>query len=94
MYRTLSELRQSVDRLIAEQGANAPCASFIFTQEDVFYYPKNEDGFPDLDNPTNLNADDTDEVLVDVGGCDWIYEQILEVIEDSVKSQVRKSASV
>lgn len=85
MYRTLAELKKSVENLIDQQGANAPCASFIFTKEDVFYYPIGEDGFENLDEQVKLSDFDTDDVLTELGGCDYIYEQVFEIIDDEVK---------
>ena len=93
MYRTLSELRNSIDNLIQQQGENAPCASFVFTKEDVFFYPKDENGIEDLDTQVHLNAEDTDDVLLELGGCDYIYEQVFEVIEDEVKRVRNKVTS-
>jgi len=43
MNRTLQQLKESVDRLIEQQGANASCAAFIFTKEDVFEMDENGD---------------------------------------------------
>jgi hypothetical protein len=93
MYRTLSELRNSIDNLIQQQGENAPCAAFVFTKEDVFFYPKDENGIEDLDTQEYLNAEDTDDVLTEVGGCDYIYEQVFEVIEDEVRRVLNKVAA-
>jgi hypothetical protein len=79
MFRTLSELRDSVNQMIDAQGENAPCAAFVFTQHDVFEF--NEE----------TNQDDyfsslfTQDVLADVGGSSYIYEQIGEVIDDSIR---------
>ena len=92
MYRTLAELRDSVNRMIDEQGDNAPCAGFVFTKDDVFHYGVDEDGFPNLDVTYHLNDEDTDEVLTEVGGCDYIYEQILEIIDDEVRRVRNKKA--
>ena len=89
MYRTLSELRDSVNRLIDEQGVHAPCAAFVFTKNDVFVV-NYEDG--DLVEEY-LNAENTDDVLTEVGGCDYIYEQIGEVIDDEVRRVRNKVAS-
>ena len=36
MYRTLSELRDTINQLIESQGEDAGCAAFVFTQNDVF----------------------------------------------------------
>ena len=90
MYRTLSQLRDSINSMIEQQGEDAPCAAFVFTKNDVIYYENGEDGFPDLNEEKFLNDDDTDEVLVEVGGCDYIYEQVCEIIEDEV-SQIGRA---
>ena len=71
--------------MIESQGESAPCAAFVFTKEDVFYYPKDENGIEDLDTQENLNDEDTDDVLTELGGCDYIYEQVFEIIEDEVR---------
>ncbi len=84
MYRTLSELRNSIDQLIEQQGENATCAAFIFTKNDVLYYDAGEDGFPDFNEEKFLNDEDTDFVLNQVGETDWIYEQVNEIIEDEI----------
>ena len=92
MYRTLSELRDSINQMIECQGENAPCAAFVFTKEDVFYYPKDENGIENLDEQVHLNVEDTDEVLLELGGCDYIYEQVFEIIDDEVR-RVRNKVS-
>jgi len=85
MYRTLSQLRDSINNLIETQGEDAPVAAFVFTKNDVIYYDNGEDGFPDLNVEKFLNDDDTDEVLIELGGCDYIYEQVNEIIDDEVR---------
>ena len=79
MYRTLSELRDTVNRLIESQGEDAACAAFVFTQNDVFEY--NEEMTEETYFPTLF----TQDVLADVGGCDYIYEQVGEVIDDAIR---------
>jgi transcriptional/translational regulatory protein YebC/TACO1 len=82
MYRTLSELRDSINQLIEQQGENAPCAAFVFTKHDVFEFNEEtnqEDYFSSLF---------TQDVLADVGGSSYIYEQVGEMIDDSIR--VRK----
>ena len=79
MYRTLSELRDTINQLIESQGENTGCAAFVFTQHDVFEYngeDNQEQYFPTLF---------TQDVLADVGGSDYIYEQIGEVIDDAIR---------
>ena len=79
MYRTLSELRDTLNKMIESQGEDAPCAAFVFTKHDVFEY--NEE----------TNQDDyfstlfTQDVLCDVGGSSYIYEQVGEMIDDYVR---------
>ena len=79
MYRTLSELRDSINQMIESQGENAGCAAFVFTQHDVFEYNEEtnqEDYFPTLF---------TQDVLADVGGSSYIYEQVGEMIDDAIR---------
>jgi hypothetical protein len=79
MYRTLSELRDSINQLIESQGENAACAAFVFTQHDVFEFNEEtnqDDYFPSLF---------TQDVLADVGGSDYIYEQVGEMIDDAIR---------
>jgi transcriptional/translational regulatory protein YebC/TACO1 len=79
MYRTLGELRDSLDRMIESQGENAGCAAFVFTQHDVFEF--NEETNQDDYFPTLF----TQDVLADVGGSSYIYEQVGEVIDDAIR---------
>lgn len=79
MYRTLSEFRDSINQLIEQQGEDAICAGFVFTKEDVFEYD------PETDRVNCFSTLFTHDVLADVGGCDYIYEQIGEVIEDAIR---------
>ena len=89
MYRTLSDLRNRIDQLIVEQGEDAPCAAFVFTKNDVFVANYDEGDIVE----EYLNVEDTDDVLTEVGGCDYIYEQIGEVIDDEVR-RVRNKQTV
>lgn len=79
MYRTLSELRDSINQMIEQQGENAGCAAFVFTQNDVFEF--NEDTNQDDYFPVIF----TEDVLADVGGSSYIYEQVGEMIDDSIR---------
>jgi hypothetical protein len=94
MYRSLATLRHQITKLIEEQGEDAPCAAFVFTKNDVFYYEDGEDGFPDLDEEKRLSDDDTDDVLIEVGCNDYIYEQVNDIIEDEVRRVRRKKLEV
>jgi len=87
MYRTLSELRNSIDKMIESQGENAPCAAFVFTQEDVFEFV---DGVENEEKHFPLVF--SQDVLADVGGSSYIYEQVGEMIDGSIS--YRKNLSV
>ena len=89
MYRTLSQLQSSIQELINEQGENAPVAAFVFTKNDVMYYEDGDDGFPDFNVEKFLSDEYTDDVLLNLGECDYIYEQVNEIIEDEV-NRIRK----
>ena len=77
MFRTLSELRDSINSMIESQGENAPCAAFVFTQHDVF--ENDED-----DQEVYFSSLFTQDVPADVGGSDYIYEQVGEMIDDAI----------
>jgi hypothetical protein len=89
MYRTLADLRNSIDQLIADLGENAPCAGFVFTKYDVTYNELDEDGWESGDE-TFLNEEDTDRVLYGVGESDWVYEKIGEMIREEMTPYVDK----
>ena len=79
MARTLQQLKESVEKLIAQQGEDAPCAAFIFTQEDVF-----ETDEDTLDH-NHLPLEDAEQVLDEIEGFDYIYEQVFECIDDEIR---------
>jgi len=81
MFRTLSELRDSINAMIDAQGEDAPVAAFVFTKEDVFEY--NEDNNQEEYFSTLF----TQDVLADVGGSSYIYEQVGEFIDDSIRQR-------
>lgn len=78
MYRTLSQLRDSINLLIEQQGEDAGCAAFVFTQDDVFEFDANY-------NEVRFSKELTEDVLCDVGGSSYIYEQVGEMIDDAIR---------
>lgn len=84
MFRTLSELRDSINNLIDDLGEDATCASFVFTKQDVFAWDNEEEVY--------FSPVFTEDVLADVGGSDYIYEQIGEMIDDAIS--VRKNLPI
>jgi hypothetical protein len=77
MTRTLQQLKESVDRLIEQQGAEASCAALIFTKEDVFVM--NDDG-----EEVYFDEEITDQVLNDLDGTDYLIEKAFDCISDYI----------
>ena len=77
MNRTLQQLKESVDRLIEQQGADASCAAFIFTKEDVFVM--NDDG-----EEVYFDEEITNKVLNDLDETDYILEKAFDCITDYI----------
>jgi hypothetical protein len=78
MNRTLQQLKESVDRLIEQQGAEASCAALIFTKEDVFEMDENGE-------EVYCSEEITNKVLNDLDETDYLIEQAFNCIEDALK---------
>ena len=84
MYCTLWQLRDSINRKIAEQGESAPVAAFIFTRDDVTTQDDDCNEGAGLDGLI-------EEVLIGVGDSDHIYSQVLERIDAEIKEVLRQT---
>jgi len=82
MNRTLQQLKESVERLIEQQGAEASCAAFIFTKEDVF--EMDDDG-----NEVHCDVKITNKVLNDLDETDYVLEKAFDCIEDYIKEHTK-----
>ena len=79
MARTLQQLKESVDRLIEQQGADAPVAAFIFTGEDVFLMDDNGD---QVTQPREI----AEKVLNNVeDDYDYLYSEIFDCIDNELR---------
>lgn len=79
MARTLQQLKESVDRLIQQQGANAPVAAFIFTGDDVFVMDDNG-------NQVTQPLEIAEQVLNSVeDDYDYLYEEIFNCIDNELR---------
>jgi hypothetical protein len=78
MNRTLQQLKESVEKLIEQQGAEASCAAFIFTKEDVYD-----------DNGVYFSEEITKKVLNDLNGTDSILEKAFGCLEDYIKEHTK-----
>lgn len=85
MARTLSQLKESIENLIQNQGPDAPVAAFIFTNEDVCE-------FDDECNPQYLPIETAEKVLDAVeSDYDHLYSEIFDCIEEQIQ-EVKKNA--
>jgi len=84
MNRTLQQLKESVERLIEQQGADASCAALIFTKEDVFNL--DDDG-----NPVYCSEEIVDQVLDDLDGTDYLIEKAFDCITDYIGDYIKES---
>ena len=91
MYYTLSQLRDSINQKIAEQGEAAPVAAFIFTgndvvTEDLARYELDVNGSIRANDCNEITYSDgvIQEVLIGIGDSDYIYE----VIEDKIQIEI------
>jgi hypothetical protein len=78
---TLAHLRDRVNRLIEQQGEDAPAAAFIFTNEDVFVW--SEDGGDQVPVDREVAFD----ILNEVEDYDYIYTQVFDLIEEEINSR-------
>jgi hypothetical protein len=78
---TLSHLLNRVQRLIEEQGEDAPAAAFIFTNEDVFTW--NEIAEDQVLVPREVAA----KILNELEDYDYIYTKAFDLIEEELKSR-------
>ena len=78
MNRTLQQLKESVERLIEQQGAEASCAALIFTKEDVFNMDENGEEVYFSEQITNKVLNNLDET-------DYLVERAFDCIDDYLK---------
>ena len=78
MARTLQQLKESVERLIEQQGNDAPVAYWIYTNDDVFVMDEDN-------NPDYVSREIAETVLDNVEDYDHIFTEIFNVIEEELK---------
>ena len=85
MNYTLKQLQQKVNQLIENQGEDAYCAAWIYTQEDC--HLKDENGEFDYDN-TVEDPEVVERIFDDVGNIDYIYQVIQECVDEVTEEQM------
>ena len=84
MNYTLWHLQQRVNKLIEQQGEDAHCAAWIYTNEDGYL----KDSYGEFDEQNTVE----DSILVrrifdDVGNIDHIYTVIQECVDEVTEEQ-------
>jgi hypothetical protein len=78
MARTLQQLKESVERLIEQQGEDAPVAAWIFTNEDVFVM---DDDCNQVKQPREI----AENVLSNLDDYDYLYTEIFDCIDNELR---------
>jgi len=85
MNYTLKQLQDRVNKLIEQQGEDAHCAAWIYTQEDI--HLKDENG--EFDYDTELDDPEmVERIFDDVGNIDYIYQVIQECVDEVTEEQL------
>ena len=85
MNYTLSQLRDRVNSMIAQQGEDAHCAAWIYTKEDI--HMKDENGEVDWDSEVN-DPELVARIFDDVGQIDYIYTMIQDCVDEVTEEQL------
>ena len=84
---TLSQLRDSVNRMIAQQGEDAPCAYWVYSKEDA--YVIDEDGeYNYIYDEGGLQAEAVVDALDELQEVDYVYTVIQECLDELVEEKV------
>ena len=84
MNRTLQQLKETVEKLIEQQGAEASCAAYIFTKMDVFV----ENDYCEI---IYFDEEITNKVLNDLDETDYILEKAFDCIADYIGGYIAES---
>ena len=85
MNYTLKQLQERVNQMIEQQGEDAHCAAWIYTQEDI--HLKDEDGEIDWDAKLD-DPEMVERIFDDVGNIDYIYQVIQECVDECTEEQL------
>ena len=95
MYCTLSQLRDSINQKIVEQGEAAPVAAFIYTSNEVVTEVVTEDNLVVTQRLDMLHPDGVvQEVLFGIGDSDYIYEMIWDKIQIEIAEVIEDTATL
>jgi hypothetical protein len=75
--RTLQQLKEFVERLIEQQGNDAPVAYWVYTNEDVFVMDEDN-------NPDPVRREIAETVLHELEDYGHIHTEIADAIEEEL----------
>jgi len=81
---TLSQLRDSINNMIAQQGEDAPCAYWVYSKEDAYVMDDNGDMEYIYDNG-GADAIAVVNALDELQEVDYIYTVIQECLDELVE---------
>ena len=81
---TLSQLRDSINKMIAQQGEDAPCAYWVYSKEDAYVMDDNGDMEYIYDNG-GADAIAVVNALDELQEVDYIYTVIQECLDELVE---------
>lgn len=83
---TLSQLRDSVNRMIEQQGEDAPCAYWIYSKEDSYVIDENDD-FQYIYDNGGEDAEAVVNALDELQEVDYVYTVIQECLDEIVEEK-------
>ena len=81
---TLSQLRDSVNRMIAQQGEDAPCAYWVYSKEDAYVIEENGE-YNYIYDEGELQAEAVVNALDELQEVDYIYTVIQECVAEATE---------
>ena len=84
---TLSQLRDAVNRMIAQQGEDAPCAYWVYSKEDAYVIDENDE-YNYIYDEGELQAEAVVNALDELQEVDYVYTVIQECLDELVEEKV------
>ena len=84
---TLSQLRDAVNRMIAQQGEDAPCAYWVYSKEDAYVIDENDE-YNYIYDEGELQAEAVTNALEEMIEVDYVYTVIQECLDELVEEKV------
>ena len=84
---TLSQLRDRLNSLIAQQGEDAPCAYWVYTKEDAYVIDENGE-YNYIYDEGELQAEGVTDALEELIEVDYVYTVIQECLDELVEEKV------